>query len=114
MTDLTLDFDRMEKDYKMKCRGPSSTNFDINRDELEEKLKKTLEERVEIYKLCCFMVLVVSLGLITFRAFGLLSGQFFTTAIVTGMTVFAIFYLSNPLLQETMDWWFIIDAIIEN
>jgi len=114
MTDLTLDFERMEKDYQMKCRGPSSSNFDINRDELEEKLKKTLEERVEIYKLCCFIVLVVSLGLITFKAFGLLSGQFFTTAVVTGMTVFAIFYLSNPLLQETMDWWFIIDAIVEN
>jgi len=114
MTDLTDDFARMEEDYQMKCRGPASSNFDINRDELEEKLRKTLDERVEIYKLCCFTFLAVSLLFIIFRACDLLSSQFFTTATVTGMTVSALFYLTNPLLQERMDWWFIIDAVVEN
>jgi len=114
MADLADDFERMELDYRAKCRGPSSKNFNINRNELEDKLKRTLEERVKIYKLWCFLILLVTLIFSIFWAYGLLSDHLYTTATAIGIIVSAIVYISNPLLQETMDWWFILDAIFEN
>lgn len=114
MADLEDDFERMELDYTAKCRGPSSKNFNINRNELEEKLKKTLEERIKIYKLWCYLMLVVNLIFLIFWAYGLLSDQLFTTATATAIAVSSFFYITNPLLKEKLDWWFIGDAVFEN
>jgi len=114
MADLADDFERMELDYRAKCRGPSSNNFNINRNELEEKLNRILEERVKIYKFWCFLILAVNLIFLIFWIYGLLSYQLFTTAMTTGIAVSVMSYVSNPLLQETMDWCFIVDAVLEN
>jgi len=114
MTDLADDFARMELDYQTKCRGPSSSKFIINRHELEERLRRTLEHRVEIYKLWFFAILAVNLVFFSFWVCGILSDQLFTTAASIGTTFSAVFYLSNPLLQESMDSWFMVDAVVDN
>lgn len=114
MSDLSDDFARMEADYQMKCRGPSRTSFSINRSELEDKLRKIIEERVEIYKLWCFSILAAVAILSSFWLCGLISHQLFTTVASTGIIVSAFFYLTNPLLKESLDWLFLLEATVDN
>jgi len=114
MTDLRDDFQRMEVDYEIKCRGPSKTEININTHELEERLSKTLKLRVATYKQFSFMILVGYASCWFFWFLNAISDESLTTVVATVTAVSTFFYMTNPLLQETIGWCFLVDAFVDN
>jgi len=114
MTDLKDDFELMELDLEKKCKGPSKAEFYVNKPELEDKLREALRLRVELYKLCCFRILVVYSGCWFLWIFDVISDQSLMTIVATVTPVCAFFYMNNPHLQGTMDFLFLVDAVVEN
>lgn len=114
LSDLTDDFARVDIDYLEKCKGPSKNHFHVDKYKLMEKLKRTLDQRVEVYQSRFFAVLLLQcLFFLTWMCGGIPT-QAYTSITATVTFVFSFFYATNPLLKERVDVWFIVDAITTN
>jgi len=114
LSDLTDDFARVDIDYQEKCKGPSKNYFHVDKHELMDDLRRTLDHRLEGYQSRFFVVFLLQAVLFLTWTCGGMSTQVFTTFTATVTLVFAFFYGTNPLLKERVDIWFFVDAIMIN
>jgi len=114
LSDLTDDFARVDIDYQEKCKGPKKNYFHIDKYELMEDLKRKLDERVEVYQLRFFGVVLLQGVIFLTWICGGIPTQALTSVTATVTLVFSFFYATNPLLKERVDIWFFVDAIMTN